>query len=492
MKKLLDNILSFFKSRNAKHGSVSLAIAAVFIAVIVIFNMVAGLLVERVPSLSADLTANKIFELQPQTIDYIKDIKSHVTIYVLMPESNFTANGDYFLQCNKLLKQFVQYNKNISLKYIDVVTTPTFTSKYDKIDWDKSSNMILVENTEEGSDNYRVIPYDELFETAVDYSTYSQYIASSNVEQAVTTAILNVLNTDKVKYALIAGMGDGDTGGITSLLDKNAYEMIETNLAVSNIDPNCAFAILYEPSVDLSADALEKINKFLENDGQYGKTLMYMPYSQKTETPNINQLLKNWNMELTEGIVVETDSQKISLTNPPYIFLADLGESYKENLKNPSVSIIVIKSFGIRFLNNENVKSMLTSSSQSYVYPFDAGEEFDYESAIEGKTIAVAASSAKYHDGNQSNLIVFGSSNMFQSNVLSVSSYNNGAYFVNVCNTVANRDDIGITIEGKTILSNELSINAAAGGTIGTFFIFVLPIGLLILGLIRWIFRRNL
>lgn len=484
----MKKIKKFFTSKGTKHGTIAILMTVIFIAAVVVLNVIANIMVEKVPALSVDLTSNKMFEMQKETINYIEGIKDEVNIYVLMSESEFKSNGDYFLQSNNLLKQFEQHNKKIKLSYVDLISNPNFTSKYEKVDWTSSDNMILVES---GSD-YRAIPTSEMFVLGVDYNTYSQFIENSNVEQAVTTAILNVVNKEKVKYAFISGLGEEGTEGITKLLENNAYEKVETNLATMDIDPECSFAILFSPHVDLDKEAAEKIEDFLNNDGNYGKSIIYIPFYEKVNTPNIDKLLEDWNMKLSDGLVFETDMTKLINQSNVYTFLCEMEEVYKDGLKNPDIPVISAFSRGINILDESTVKPILTSSELSGIDPYEKEDDFDYSEAITGKPIAVAAVSSKeIEDGTTSNIIVFGSDQMFQEAVLSMKSYNNAAYIVNLANTISDRDDIGITIEGKAIENTELAINESTSTFLGFIFRFVLPIGILVIGLVVWISRRN-
>ena len=43
-------------------------------------------------------------------------------------------------------------------------------------------------------------------------------------------------------------------------------------------------------------------------------------------------------------------------------------------------------------------------------------------------------------------------SSMFTSDIMSFNSFNNSGYFMNMINTLADKDDAGITIEGKSCL----------------------------------------
>ena len=87
---------------------------------------------------------------------------------------------------------------------------------------------------------------------------------------------------------------------------------------------------------------------------------------------------------------------------------------------------------------------------------------------------------------------MIGSYDALTSNYLSISSYNNAAYFVNLFNTLADRDDVSIVIEGKDPSANELGVTSMDAIAFPAILVrFVIPIAVLIVGLIIWIKRRH-
>ena len=103
---------------------------AVFVAVIIVLNMVASLLTEKIPALTFDLSTTKTTQLSQDTIDFLQTIKKDVTITVLADESQYTSANEYYLMANTVLKQYHNQNNKITIKYIDLTANPTFVSKY--------------------------------------------------------------------------------------------------------------------------------------------------------------------------------------------------------------------------------------------------------------------------------------------------------------------------------------------------------------------------
>ena len=136
---------------------------------------------------------------------------------------------------------------------------------------------------------------------------------------------------------------------------------------------------------------------------------------------------------------------------------------------------------------------MLTTSTKAGVYPYDADDNWNYNDAISGEALNVAAEGVKTNsDDISSNVIVFGSYMMFTKNFMEINSFNNSAYLMNIVNTLADKDDVGITIESKSLDSAELGVTEVAPGLVVLIiFAFVVPIGILVAGIIVWVRRRN-
>lgn len=177
----------------------------------------------------------------------------------------------------------------------------------------------------ECGDQYRVLTIDDCFEYDKDY--YSQYgtyyVTSSLVEQAVVTAILNVTTEDKVVVDMITGNQEQDSSAIKTLLQNNAYQVTDVSLATGDLDEDAKFAILYAPSVDLDEGTVEKISKWLDNDGKYGRNLIFIPTENNVDTPNIDSLLNEWGMQVNPGYVYETSTDRLVSNSSPYIFTVD-------------------------------------------------------------------------------------------------------------------------------------------------------------------------
>ena len=484
----------FMKSRKAKHGTVAMAITALVIVMVIVLNIIIGLLVNRFPDLELDLTSNNSFALQDDTIDYVSHLNNDVTVYILMEKDKFESQGTYFVQAQKMLNKMASKSDGkMKIKYVDLTSNPSFTSNYPNVDWQSSSanNIVLVESGKQ----YKVLTLTDCFE--YDEQTYNYYgtysFTGTKIEQAVVTAILNVTTDDKVVVDMIKGNNEQDYSSLKSLLENNAYQVNDVSLATGDFDKDAKVAIMYAPSVDLDEKIVEKLSTWLSNDGKYGRSLIYVPTADMGEMPNLDDFLKEWGMSIDRGYVFETDETALVNASSPYAFTVSYGDYYKDNLKNSKIPVVVSESHAVNITDENTAHALLKTTNKAGVLPIDADKSWDYKDPITGNGENVAAEGVMTNeDKKSSRVVVFGSYIMFSDTIMKYNSFNNSAYFMNVINTIADKEDVGITIESKSIDNTELGItDVATQNTMLVVFVIVIPIAILVAGFVFWLRRRN-
>lgn len=484
----------FMKSRKARHGTVAMAITALVIVMVIVVNIIVGLLVDRFPDLELDLTSNSSFALQDDTVDYVAHLDKDVTVNVLMAKETFESQGTYFVQAEKMLNKMAsKSNGKLKVKYVDLTANPSFTSDYPNVDWQSSSsnNIVLVESGKQ----YKVLTLADCFE--YDEQTYNYYgsysFTGTKIEQAVVTAILNVTTDDKVVVDMIKGNNEQDYSSLKTLLENNAYQVNEVSLATGDFDKDAKIAIMYAPSVDLDEKIVEKLSTWLSNDGKYGRSLIYIPTADMGEMPNLDDFLKEWGLSIDRGYVFETNESTLVSANSPYAFTVTYGDYYTDNLKNSKIPVVVSEAHPINITDENTAHALLTTSDKAGVLPIDADKDWDYKDAVTGNGENVAAEGVMTNEDNgSSRVIVFGSYIMFSDSIMQYNSFNNSAYFMNVVNTIADKDDVGITIESKSIDNTELGVtDVATQNAMLIIFVIVIPIAILVAGFVLWLRRRN-
>lgn len=473
-----------WSNRRFRHGSIATAITAIVIVAVILLNMGASVLGKKV-TLSFDLTKNQVFQLTETSIDYLKTLDKDVEIDVLAKEEEFVAGGEYFIQANTVLKQYAQQSDRITLKYIDLTETPNYTNAYPSEEL--QTNSIIVKS----GDRHEILTAMDIFN--VESSYYGAYITSSQAEQAMTSAIVNVTTDEKVKITLISGFDEQDSTGFVNLLEKNNYEVISQTLLTEEIDSSSEVAIIYGPKRDYDEQAITKLNKYLENGGAYGKDIFYIAAPNQGETPNLNAFLESVGVKIGDGLVFETDPKKLLTTDSPFYATNEyVDDTYSQGIQNTNIPVSLPFSKPIEVLDQTKVKTLLQFSETSGVIPSDADENWSpSQSDINGPVPAMVVADVSAEGIEKpSHVSVAGSVIGFDTMFLSRSALNNSQYFLNMFKIFTEREDT-VMIESKSIEGEELGINASQMIFIGGAFAIFLPLMIVVIGIVVWVKRRN-
>lgn len=478
------------KSRKLKYGAIATVITILVLVGVIVINVIVGILSDKYP-LSVDLTKNQAFNLTSDSIDFLNGLEKDVQIYILNDESSFKNGGEYFTQANNVINQYAKHSGHIKVEYVSLDKNPTFSSKYPNASLSTSGILVTC------GDEYKSLTVNDLFE--IESSMYGQYITASKAEQAMTSALLNVTSDTKVKISFLTGYSEEDSSAFKSLLQSNGYEVVEQNIMTEDIDKEAKLAVIFAPARDYDETALNKLDEFMSNDEQYGKNIVYVANSTEQSAPktNLNSFLKEWKVQVGEGLVFESNTQRIlsSQQPSPYFALNDyVDEEFQKGVKTTTSPVIVPLSCPITVEDTDAVKTLIEYSETSGIVPNNAPTDWKpSQSDINGPNPAVVVSTQSKSAGGElvdSNVAVIGSAVALGAEALSTNGFNNSAYFINMFNILCDREE-SITIESKTVGGEQMVITAQQANVWGAVFIYVLPILVLALGIVIWIRRRN-
>lgn len=497
------------KARAFKRGWFSIALVVLCIAAVIIVNMIASALVSRVPALNFDTTGKDSFSLTDDTVDFVSKLEQDITIYVLASEKDYKDGGEYFIQANTLLHAYENASDKIKLQYVDLSTNPTFTEKYPEEDL-ATYNIIV-----QGEDSYKYLLETDLFEYDEEYLYYGSYVVNgSNVEEAVTSAILNVTLENKPKVTFISDVTEEDYSAFKTLLDNNGFETAEVSPTVGTIPEDTSIVVLYAPTTDLDSEFVNSLNDFLLNDGNYGRQLLYFPTYKLISLPNVDSLLEEWGLAVEQSYAVEQDTNYMANYYNYYVlFAAQYADTtYTANMSNSNLPVCFIQGSTrvVDILDSQSASALLTLTEQGQAaYADDSTETSDSPEAVyeDAPSAAVAAIATKSTvstadtdtdsdsgatEEKKSNIIVIASSSAVSSGSLSRNTYGNSSYILSLLNTVTGRGDVGIAIESKTMDGTELGITSSQLYALGTVFIAIIPVIILIAGIVVFVKRKNM
>lgn len=493
-KKKKSKFVSFLSSRKAKRGGIAVLLTLIFVAMLIVVNIISTVLVARFPALSSDLTSNSAFEIQQETKDYLKTLEEDITITFFTPKEEVAVKGSYYVQAESLLKEMDQYGDTVSLKYLELATNPTFVQKYPDVNWTNASYFALVES----GDDYICLTEDDVFSYDEQYLQYynQKVINGQNVEQSVLTAMLTVTSDKQVKVGVVSDVNAIACEDLTKMLKNNAYAVEEISLLSGQIADDIQFIILFAPSADLTEASVDALDNWLADNSENSKGLLYVPIDNKNvETPNLDLFLEEWDIAVSDNYILEQDmNYMVQSQNPQITSLFDYSDAdtiFTADFDEKDIRVLMPYCLSIDILNENTVVPLLVSSSSACEFPLDPPEDLDINE-LEMKLLNGAVASVRTAETTSSTVFVVGSYEAFSNSALSVSSYANSDYFMNLFNTVADKEDVGITVEGKNVENPELGITTTGQAVLfAIMFVAIIPLFVLVVGLVMWIIRRN-
>lgn len=496
--------------KKLKHGTMATVLTVVFVAVLVLINIVATSVFERFP-LTIDMTSDDSYTLSDETVEYIKNVDKKIKITVLSEESEFTSTSKYVRQANEILQNIVKSNKNISLEYIDLMSNPEVKSEYED---SLSEYDIIVEAGDNHERTTVVHPQDLVnfssdFETAfqqnmgatletfVEYyggmtaiQTYSTGIESNCAEQAFTSAILRVTDANPITVTLLTGRNElASLTYFQTLLNANGYTVNSIDITTQDIPKETNLIVMGAPSVDYTADEVDKVSKFLDNDGNLKKNLLYIESVQQPNTPNIDELLEEYGIKFRDEFVYDSNGSNAS---NGFVFMERASDNFMDDIKDDSLKLftnLYTKPITIDY----NEKSMRTC--EAYIQTSDTGYTMDknQKELTKGVTVtaAVGSKAAFVDDGAvYSNLIALGSEYFLDDTVLQMTQYLNRQWILSLVNGVTGKSS-DITIEPKTVEGGLFDLTDTQIRVLEWVFIVIIPVIVLAVGIAVWIKRKN-
>lgn len=507
--------------KKLKHGMMSTILTIVFVAVVVLVNVVATVLFDRYP-VTIDLTKDKIYSISDKSEEYVKKIDADVLITVFAEEDAFKGLTTYTRQADEVMKKYSKYNSKIKYRYVDIDSNPDIVKDYTN-DSISQYDIIVETNPEKDIKRTRKITLldlvnfsDEFNETLTNYgmsvesfaqqagnalsaiSTLTQYygtdiISGSNADQAFTSALMTVTDPNPITVTFLTGRNEVDElAYFKTLLTANGYTVNTVDITSDDIPEDTTVAVVPAPQTDYLPDDVKKLDNFLDNNGKLGKQLLYIASAQQQDTPNLDEFLKDYGLQVGKGIICESNSS--NYYNQPYLTIAtDLSENFMQDVATNDPQLIIQTCRPVKQLFDEKnkIKTEGYVKSTSDAYLMDPQSQKTTE---KGQQNYMAVSSrVTYLDGNDavySNVIAAGTEFIFRDDVLPYTQYQNREYVLSLLNGITHKTD-GIVIEPKTIDANVYDITASQQSVLKWTFILIVPVIVLAIGLVIWLRRKN-
>ena len=478
--------------RNLKH---SLKINSLFTALVVLLILALflingiGVLLSQRHHLQVDLTAGAVFEVGEETRALLRSLEQPVEIFVLSDEGGFSGSI-YLEQAKRIIDQYPRFSNQVTLEYVDYLTNPGFAIAYPHLSL--SHGDIIVQSGE----RVRHVPVASLFHYA-QLPDGTVRIATSRAEEAISSAVLYVINEESVRVGVLTGNGAADVTAFGALLISNNYQVNAISIATGQLD-EFDILVLASPTIDLSGDGIRRLEDFLYNDGEYGKILFYTASAGQGEMPNLDMFLGEWGIRFSNGAVFETRPERTYNHQPYHPIAIYEANRFTNRLRDPSMPFLMPLSRPMELLFTSRdgtfLEPLLTFSETTGVRPADAGEDFTPSDAqIRGPMPAFVKSSFNVPTGEgellQSHLIASASTHILDPIALQNTSVTNSEYLLNLLGELTGREET-IQIPPTSLAGKTLGVTSAQASRLGVVLVGIIPGVILLSGIGVWLFRR--
>jgi ABC-2 type transport system permease protein len=467
--------------KHIKNGSYSMSMTVVFIAIIIVINLIVG----QIPAKYAqiDVSDVKLYTIGDQTIEMLKNLDKDVTIYQVV------QSGYEDETISNLLQRYEDESKHINVEIKDPVVNPKFISEYTSDNISSNSLIVVCD------DRSKVVDYSNMYETSINYYSYSYETTGFDGEGQITSAIAYVTSEDMPVLYTLEGHGEAELNStIKEDIEKGNIQIESLNLITEDSVPEDADCLLINsPATDISEDEKNAIIDYLENGG---KAMIFSDYTGES-MENFDAILENYGVKRCEGIVIEGDSQHYAM-QMPYYLVPDI-ESTSATSTTASSGYYVLAPYAQGIQRTEDVRdtvtieSLLTTSSSAYSKVNLNSNTMEKSSEdIEGPFDLGVSITETLDDDKETQIIYYSTANLLESQVNQMVSGGNEQLVMESLNWMTETDgNTSVSIPSKSLEVSYLTITAYDASFWKICTIMLIPGVFLVAGFIIWFKRRK-
>lgn len=467
--------------KTLKNGSYSVVLSVIFVVIIVVVNLI----VDAFPSTytELDVSDQQLFSIGDQTKDFLKELDKDVTIYQI------AQSGSEDEVVSKLLQKYEEASDHIKVEKKDPVVNPKFTSEY--TDEEVSSNSLIVVC----GDRSKIVDYNNIYESSMDYTTYSYTTSGFDGEGQITSAISYVTSDNLPVLYTLDGHGEKSLDStLQEDIEKANIEIKSLNLLTEESVPEDADCLMINsPSTDISEDERDAIIEYLENGG---KAMIFSDYTEGS-MDNFDAVLENYGVERVDGIVIEGDAQHYAM-QMPYYLLPDVSSAEAvSDFSSQGYFVLAPYAQGIRQLDNVRdtltIESLLTTSDEAYSKTDLNTETLEKtDEDIDGPFDIGVSITEKVDDDKTTQIVYYSTANLMDSQINQMVAGGNEQMITESLNWMCSTDEAStISIPSKSLEVSYLTVTAYDAAYWKICVMGLIPGVFLVVGFVVWLKRRK-
>ena len=390
---------------------------------------------------------------------------------------------------SKLLQKYEEASDHIKVETKDPVVNPKFTSEY--TDEEVSSNSLIVVC----GDRSKVVDYNNIYESSMDYTTYSYTTSGFDGEGQITSAISYVTSDNLPVLYTLDGHGEKSLDStLQEDIEKANMEIKSLNLLTEESVPEDADCLMINsPSTDISEDERDAIIEYLENGG---KAMIFSDYTEES-MDNFDAVLENYGVERVDGIVIEGDAQHYAM-QMPYYLLPDVGSAEAvSDFSSQGYFILAPYAQGIRQLDNVRdtltIESLLTTSDDAYSKTDLNTETLEKtDEDIDGPFDIGVSITEEVDDDKTTQIVYYSTANLMDSQINQMVAGGNEQMITESLNWMCSTDETStISIPSKSLEVSYLTVTAYDAAYWKICVMGLIPGVFLVVGFVVWLKRRK-
>lgn len=464
-----------------RNGSYSTLLIVIFVAIVVVINMIVGKLPSKYTQI--DISDQQLYSIGDETKKVLNNLDKDVTIYQI------AQSGSEDETISNLLQKYADESKHVKVELKDPVVSPKFVSEYTS-DQVSSNSLIVV-----CGDRNKVVNYNDMYESTMDYNTYSYQTTGFDGEGQITSAIAYVTTENLPVLYTLEGHGEKELDStIKEDIEKANMEIKTLNLISEGSVPDDAACLLIDsPSSDISEDEKTALLDYLENGG---KAMVFSDYTESTLT-NFAAVLENYGVKAADGIVFEGDNQHYGMQMPYYLLPTVNSTDASSETASSGYYIIMPYAQGIQKLDDVRdtvtVEDILTTSDSAYSKTNLQSETLEKEEGdVEGPFALGVSIKEDVGDGKKTQIIYYSSSYIMDSQMNQLVSGGNEKLVTESLNSmVSTEETTTVSIPSKSLEVSYLTISDYDASFWKICTIGLIPGIFLVAGFVIWFKRRK-
>ena len=303
-------------SKRFRYGSAAIALTVVFIAVVILLNVVMSALSARF-GLSVDLTGEQVYGITDVTRQLLKDVEKPVSIKFMLPLDQLEA-GSYYpvVIC---AQNYAREFENVSVEYYDIITNPQNANYFVDRGYSVSTSDVVVQC----GDQFRIYTLSSFMPVAQS----SGRVYAFRGEMYFTSGILTVTGDEKHEVTFTTNHSESLSPYLEEIFEFCGYGINRIDLATESISDETDILVIYDPKNDFqsasSSSGVSEIEKLSDYLMSNRSAMVFVgPFS--PSFPHLDELLEEWGVSVARGQVILDDEKSLPQYNNQNI-ICDYG-----------------------------------------------------------------------------------------------------------------------------------------------------------------------